>query len=151
VCEQCGVVESGQFTAAYQDCVAPIGVQTIVDQSFNALQDNSCIIVIGAPLSASCKDYMANGTMTLANTSVVALPTGHATLWAVYVGLDKVNNLVLLDVNDPANPVAIATMATPAPLSWMIGNPTGLALAMTDGKKALVKVGAANALTITLF
>lgn len=112
------------YSSIYQDCVADIGVQTLVNPAFNTLQDETCVVTTGVPLSAACKAYMANGTMILANTSVVA--NGHSTMWMAYIGTDGKSTLVLLDVNSMGNPVPLDVMARPAPLIWTIGNLTGV-------------------------
>lgn len=112
------------FSAALQDCVAPIGVMALVTSSINTLQDNSCTIAVGTALTAACKAYLANGTMLLADTSIVV--NGHAVKWMAYIGMDGKSNIVLLDTNDPnATPVPLGTLVLPTNLVSAIGNPTG--------------------------
>ena len=133
------------YVAAYQDCVAPVGVQTMIGQSLNAFTDNSCVITVGTPLIAACKDYMANGTIVLAETSISVKVYGTAVTWMVHVGTDKVSYITLISGDMP-----IATFAAPVPLTWVIGNSSGLTVAMTDGKKALVTVDANLQIVFTL-
>jgi hypothetical protein len=121
------------FSTAYQDCVADVGVQTLISQS-NALQDTSCVVTVGTPLSAACRAYMANGTMALANTSLVV--NGHSTLWMAYIGTDKVSTLVLLDANAPTSLVPLGMLALPSALAWIIGNPTGASINIGVAKQA---------------
>ena len=111
------------FSAAFEDCVAPIGVQAIVT-SLNVMTDNSCIITVGTPLSSLCRAYMANGTMLLADTPMVV--NDHAATWMAYVGTDVSSNIVLLDTNNPNNPVPVGKLVLPGTLIWEIGNPGGL-------------------------
>ncbi|MDO8575703.1 MAG: hypothetical protein Q7R90_00105 [bacterium] len=124
------------FSAVYQDCVADIGVQTLVNASFNTLQDSSCVITVGTPLSAECKAYMTNGTMILAKTSVVV--NGHAAIWMAYIGTDKVSTLVLLDESTLA---PVGKMALPNSLVWIIGNPTGASVSMSTASPGVFKNG----------
>lgn len=126
------------FSSVYQNCVADIGIQVQVNAVFNTLQDNTCAVTVGTPLTPACKSYMANGTMLLANTSIVV--NGHAVMWMVYSGTDKSDNFVLLDVNDTSNPVPVATFVSPVPLVWVIGNPTGMFVHMSDGKGSQLTV-----------
>lgn len=118
------------FSEPLQDCVAPIGVQALVTPA-NTLQDNSCTITTGAPLTPTCHVYLANGTMLLADTALVV--NGHATTWMAYVGTDGKSNIVLLDTNDPNNPVPIGTTVLSNPLVWEIGNPTGESISIKTG------------------
>lgn len=118
------------FSEPLQNCVALIGVQAKVTP-FNTVQDNSCTPTVGALLSPACRVYLANGTFLLANTALVV--NGHATLWGAYVGLDGKSNIVLFDINDPANPVPLGTMVLPSPLVWEIGNPTGESISIKTG------------------
>ena len=128
------------FSKVYKDCVADIGVQTQINPLYNTLQDDTCIMTIGTPLTAACKAYMANGTMMLANTSIVV--NGHAVLWDVYLGTDGVSNAVLLDINDPTNPIPISTFVSPASIVfiWDIGNLDGLFIHTGDGKGSQLTV-----------
>jgi len=112
------------FSSIYQDCVADIGVRTLVNPAFNTSQDDTCIVTVGVPLASACKAYMANGTMMLANTSIVA--NGHSTMWMAYIGTDGKSVLVLLDVNNMSNPVPLGVKTLSAPLISLIGNPTGV-------------------------
>ena len=114
------------FSPAYQDCVADIGVQTLVDKSYNTLQDNTCSINVSSPLTAECKAYLANGTMLLSNTSIVA--NGHSTMWDSFIGTDGVSNIVLLDTGTAGAPIVIGKLALPSDLVWIIGNPTGASI-----------------------
>ena len=125
------------FSPVYQDCVADIGVQTLVNP-FNTLQDNTCNITLGTPLSAECKAYFANGTMVLSNTSTVV--NGHSTVWMSYVGTDDVSNIVLLDANDQSNLVPVGTMTLPSSLVWVIGNPTGARIAVSTSVAGVTRI-----------
>jgi hypothetical protein len=125
------------FSAEYQDCVADIGVQTLVNASYNTLQDDSCAITIGTPLSAACKAYMANGTMILAKTSVVV--NGHASIFMTYTGTDTKSNIVLLDANDPNNLVPVGAMSLPNPLVWITGNSTDASISMSTSVAGVFK------------
>jgi hypothetical protein len=127
------------FSATYQDCVAGIGVQTLVNPNFNTLQDGTCTITIGTPLSSACKAYMANATMVLADTSVVV--NGHASIFMVYGTDAKNNNIVLLDANDPNNLVPVGMIALPNPFVWMwiIGYPTGASISLSTNTAGVFK------------
>lgn len=109
------------FSTVYQDCVAPIGVQALVTPSLNTMTDTSCVPTVGVPLSASCRAYMANGTMLLADTSVIV--QNNPTVWMAYIGMDTKSNMVLLDTTTMA---PIGTMVSPNSLVWEIGNTTGV-------------------------
>ena len=119
------------FSTVFQDCVAPIGVQTMVNTIFNTLQDGSCTITVGTPLTSACKAYLANGTMMLVNTSLVV--NGHAVTWMAYIGTDGKSTIVLLDTNDPANAslTPLGILVLPSPLVWLIGNPSGVNVDVT--------------------
>ncbi|MCR4341988.1 MAG: hypothetical protein NUW01_19090 [Gemmatimonadaceae bacterium] len=130
------------FSDVYRDCVADVGIQTQVDPTFNTVQDDTCVVTVGTPLTSACKAYMANGTMLLANTSIVV--GGHAVMWAVYSGTDKSDNFVLLDVNDSSNPVPVATFVSPAPLKNITGNATGMFARTTDGKGSQLTVNSSS-------
>ena len=135
------------YTAAYANCVAPLGVQAKLSQSYNLLQDDTCTITDGVALTPECKAYFANGTMLLANTTKVI--GGHATIWMAFVGTDKSNHLVLLDVNDTGNPIPVDTLALPSPLTSITGNPTGAFIRTLDTKGSQITVGADNKLVAT--
>ena len=137
------------FSTVYQDCAAGIGVQVKVDQTYNKVQDDTCTLTLGAPLSAACKAYLANGTMLLANTSIVA--NSHLVTWMAYVGSDGKSNLVLLDTNDPANasPAPVALVTLPSPLSRLTGNVTGASVRTADGKTSQASLDTANNISIT--
>ena len=83
------------FSPALADCVAPIGVQTLMNVAINSMSDTSCALTVGAPLSAACKAYAANGTLVFANTSIVV--NNGAALWVAYFGKDGSSNLALID------------------------------------------------------
>jgi len=125
------------FGAVYQDCIADIGVQTLVNKSFNTLQDNTCSINVSSPLTSECKAYMANGTMILANTSIVA--NGHSTIWMAYLGTDGVSNIVLMDTGNVNTPIPIGKMALPSDLVWIIGNPTGVSISITTSVNGVLR------------
>ena len=116
------------FSAVYQDCVAPVGVQALVTPSLNTMTDNSCVVAVGVPLTASCKAYMANGTMLLADTPVIV--KNNHTVWMSFIGTDLKSNLVLLDTTTMA---PIGMMVLPGDLAWIIGNPTGSAVSVKVG------------------
>jgi hypothetical protein len=137
------------FSAVYQDCVAGIGVQTKIDQAYNKVQDDTCVVTVDTPLTSACKAYLANGTMVLANTSIVA--NSHLVTWMAYVGTDGKSNLVLLDTNDPADasPVPVAKLVLPSPLSWIIGNVTGASIKTADGKTSQASLDATNSIILS--
>lgn len=109
------------FVSAYQACVAPIGVQTLMDPVIHKMTDTSCTLTVGSPLSAACKLYAANGTLMFANTSITV--NAKAMVWVGWFGQDGSSNLALLD----ASTLAVVGKTTLAyPLVWMIGNPTGV-------------------------
>ncbi|MDP2652325.1 MAG: hypothetical protein Q8O94_04260 [bacterium] len=142
------------FSTTYQDCVAPIGVQTQVNPTFNTLQDNlfqddiaTCIITVGTPLTPECHAYLENGTMMLANTGVVV--NSNATKWMFFVGIDGTSNLVLLDVGDKNVPTPVATFALPVPLVWLIGNPSGAFIHTADGKGSQLTVDSSSQIVST--
>lgn len=125
------------FSTMYQDCVADIGVQTLVNASFNTLQDDTCTITLSTPLTSACKAYMANGTMILSNTSVVVV--GHATIWMAYIGMDAKSNTVLLDANDPKNLVPVGTLVLPSSLVSITGNPSGESIRIETSVAGVIK------------
>jgi len=133
------------FSNVYQDCVAPVAGRALVDQTYNKVQDDTCAITVGTPLSTACKGYMANGTFLLADTGVVV--NSHNAMWLVYVGLDGVNHAVLLDVGDAAHPVPVGMLALPSPLVSVTGNPLGLYVSMSNGAIWELMPGAGGALT----
>jgi hypothetical protein len=137
------------FSSAYQNCVAPIGVQVKIDQAYNKMQDDTCTMALDSPLSAACQAYLANETIMLANTSIAA--NSHLVTWAAYVGTDGKSNLVLLDTNDPANPTPapVASLALPSPLAWLIGNTTGASVRTADGKTSRASLDATNHIVLT--
>lgn len=118
------------FAVVLQDCVAGVGIQAFITP-FNTLQDNSCTLTNGAPLSAACKAYLANGTFLLAATSMVV--NSHTAIWMAYIGLDGKSNIVLFDANDLTAMIPVGTMVLPVPLVWVIGNPTGESIAINTG------------------
>lgn len=137
------------FSPVYQDCVADIGIQTQINPLYNTLQDNTCIVTIGSPLTAACKAYMANATMVLSNTSIVV--NGHSVMWDVYLGTDGTSNAVLLDINDPTTPVPVAIYVSPVPILfvWDIGNPTGIFIHTIDGKGSQLTVDSGSNIVST--
>jgi len=134
------------YSPQLKDCVAPIGVQAQVTE-FNKLQDETCIVIAGTPLTAECKNYLANGTVMLANTNITV--GGHAMMWMSYFGTDELSNVVLLDTADPSNPVPIAKTILTSPLVWIIGNPTGAFVHTADGKSSQLTVDSANKIVQT--
>lgn len=111
------------FSPAVQDCVAPIGVQALADPVMNKVQDNSCVFMVGAPLSAACKTYAANGTLLFADSSIVV--GNDPVLWVAYFGHDGSNNLVLVDKTSLKT---IGSLVHSDALGWIIGNPYGAAV-----------------------
>jgi len=109
------------FVSAYQACLAPIGVQTLMDPVIHKMTDTSCTFTVGSPLSAACKLYAANGTLMFANTSITV--NGKAMVWIGWFGQDGSSNLALLDA---ATLAVVAKTTLGNPLVWMIGNPTGV-------------------------
>jgi hypothetical protein len=112
------------FSTAYQDCIGPIGVQALSNLTMNTVQDSSCVITVGTALSAPCKVYMANGTMLLADTGTL-VNASDPTVWMTYFTPDGSSNIVLLDVQDPSNPMTVAKLVLPEFTISEIGNPTG--------------------------
>jgi hypothetical protein len=111
------------FSSAYQDCVVPLGVQAIIDPVYNKMTDASCVVSIGAPLSAACRTYMANGTMVVATPpSIVG---GHSTLWSVFIGPDMTSNIVVSDATNPAALTVLSKLVLSDLIMWIIPNPTG--------------------------
>jgi len=109
------------FVSAYQACLAPIGVQTLLDPVIHKMTDTSCTFTVGSPLSAACKLYAANGTLMFANTSITV--NGKAMVWIGWFGNDGSSNLALVDA---ATLAVVAKTVLTSPLVWMIGNPTGV-------------------------
>lgn len=116
------------FKDAYQACLAPIGVQTLMNTVINKMTDTSCAFTAGVALSPACKAAAANGTVMFAETAVVVL--NNPTVWIAYFGADGSSNLVLLDA---VTQKVVGTTVLPGPLAWIIGNPTGAAIALTVG------------------
>lgn len=109
------------YVPLVQNCVAPIGVQAILDSAYNKMTDTSCTVTVGQVLSAACQAYLANGTFALTNTGTV-IASGHAPVWGAWFGADGSSNLMVLD---SSNLNVVATMTLPKSLLWEIGNPTG--------------------------
>jgi len=143
------------YSSVYQDCVADLGVQTLVNPAFNTLQDTTCTVNVSSPVTPECKAYMANGTMILANTSTVA--NGHSTMWMAYIGTDGISYIVLMDTGNVTAPVVIGKLALPSTLVWIIGNPTGANINITTSTNGVLKNeqvtwnASSSTLTVTCF
>lgn len=133
------------FAAVLQDCVAGVGVQAKITPAFNKLQDNSCTLTVGVPLSAACHAYLANGTFLLAATSML-VNNNHTALWAVFNGLDDKGQVVALDINDNANPIVVAVLALPSAITSITGNPGGAFIRTAAGRGSEFSVDASSAM-----
>ena len=128
------------YSSVLGDCDAPIGVQAMLNPAYNKM-DVSCVIPsIGQPLSDACKAQLANGTIVLADTSIVI--NSHLVTWALANGSDGLGKLMALDTNDPtnANPLVVASAGFTSALKWVIGNPTGVSVCTADGNASQVTV-----------
>lgn len=117
------------YVPLVQDCVAPIGVQAVLDTAYNKMTDTSCTVTAGQKLSATCQAYLANGTFALTNTGTV-IASGNAPVWGAWFGNDGSSNLMVLD---SATLNVVATTVLPNPLAWGIGNPLGIDTGLTVG------------------
>lgn len=111
------------YSTAAQDCVAPVGVQVVLDSVNNKMQDASCTFTVGAAVTADCQKYAANGTLTLADTSIVV--ANDPVVWVAYYGQNGASNLVLVDKTTFK---VVGSMQLPGTLTWYYGNPTGAAV-----------------------
>lgn len=118
------------YVPAYDACVAPLGVQTLMNSAANTMTDTSCVFVVGQPMSATCKAYAANGTLMFANTGVTV--GGKATVLVVYYAQGGQSQLALLDATTLS---VINTIGFSNQLVWINGNPTGAAIATNVGGK----------------
>lgn len=116
------------FVPAYDACVAPIGVQTLMNGAANTMTDTSCVFVVGQPMSAACKAYAANGTLMFANTGVTV--GGKATVLVAYYAQGGQSQLALLDATTLS---VINTIGFSNSLVWINGNPAGAAIATNVG------------------
>lgn len=134
------------FVAAYGDCVAPIGVQALMSTAANTMTDTSCTFAAGVLWTDACKAYAANGTLLFADTSIVV--QNDQVVWIAYYGKDGASNLVLLDATTKK---VVGTVVLSSQLSWIIGNPTGAAIALSNGKRYQARWdGAAIAVACTV-
>ncbi len=138
------------YKPVYQDCVAPIGVQVKINQAYNKMQDDTCVMVLGVPLSAECKAYLANGTIVLADTSIVV--NSNLVTWAFAIDTFGISQIWLLDTNDPTNafPAPVVWKTLPSVITYVTGNSTGgLLVYASDGKSYQATVDATNNIALT--
>lgn len=142
------------YKPVYQDCVAPIGVQVKIDQVYNKMQDDTCAMTLGQPLTAACKEYLANGTVVLAETSIVV--NSNLVTWAFFNDTKGGSQLYLLDTNDPSNasPTPVIWKTLQGAIKYITGNPTGsLIVYLSDGSRyeasAGIDNGGQNIITLT--
>lgn len=135
------------FSTEYQACVSGIGVQTQVNPTYNTLQDGTCVITVGTPLTEECKAYMANGTMVLVDMDVVV--GGHPTMLMTYLPISEPRDIILLDVNDPDSPVPISVFTLSQQLTWITGNVDGAFIYTADGKGSQLTVDSSSQIVST--
>ncbi len=138
------------YSSVLRDCVAPLGVQAVLDAAYNKM-DVACIFpVIGQPLSDACKTQLANGTVVLADTTIVI--NSHLVTWAFANGSDGLGKLAALDTNDPSNasPIAVATAGFSSAFKWGVGNTTGVLVCAADGNAYQVSAGSATGVLNTV-
>ncbi|GEM_PF-2957041 len=121
------------FSTSVQDCVAPIGVQALMNPVMNTMTDTSCALTVGASLSAACKAYAANGTLVFAQTGVTV--NSAAMLWFAYFDKAGGSNLALVDAMTQK---VVGVTVLPGPLASIIGNPTGAAIQLGTVKHQIV-------------
>ncbi len=131
----------GYFSKTLGTCVAYIGVQVKLDQTLNKMQDDTCTLALGNPLSENCADYLSNGTIRLAETQIVV--NSELVTWAF-----TAQDAVLLGTNDPSTtrPNVVAKLASPLPnaIATVTGNVLGGYFVTTDGKGYQASVNAKN-------
>lgn len=115
------------FSSELQTCISPSGGQATANPVYNRATDDSCKMVVGQPLSAACKAYLANGTIVVAET--LAPVAGHQAYWLAYLDKGGGGVLSLLD-SVTGNVVGTATLPS---LAWITGNPYGASV--SDGVK----------------
>lgn len=112
------------FSAALGSCVAPVGVQTILDKVNNRMQDTSCTLSTGAKVPDGCAKYATNGTFVFSDTTM-PVQDHSSVVWMVYFGSAGQGSIALVD---KATLVVISRTSVSPNIGWIIGNPTGAAI-----------------------